>query len=102
MVKPICVPCGLFFRPKRNGQMVEEGKPYLNEDQPVRYEDVDQDGNPVPWTGYKLWMGDRWECRNCMAQIVVGIVGPPLREHFEKDYEEQRARQHDLIFVHDC
>lgn len=98
MPKPVCVTCGLFFRPKRNGQVFEEGKPDGAE--PVRY--TAEDG--TKWSPYKLWSADLWECRGCGFQIIVGAGREPIAEHFHEDYEELRAAYGgDAIpFVHDC
>lgn len=103
MPKPVCVKCGLFYRPKRNGQVFEEGKPYKSEpNEPVRY--TEQDGEQVQWTGYKLWHADLWECRGCGNQIITGAGAAPLVEHFEDRYQIVRARYggDTIPFVHDC
>lgn len=107
MVKPICVPCGLFYRPEKNGQPVEEGKPHRERDQPVRWRGTNPDGprwsEYKEWTSYKLYIGDKWKCRGCGSEIIVGINGI-MAEHFHKDYEEVRTHfGGDAIpFVHDC
>lgn len=101
MPKPICVPCGLFFRPEHNGFVAEEGKPYPDPDgKPIRY--IEESG--VVWTGYKLWRGDKWMCRGCGARIMVGFAGNPIREHYQADYETVREGigGDEILFVHDC
>ena len=98
MTKPICVKCGLFFRPKKNGQMWEEGKP-SNDETPVRH--TEPDG--TEWTSYKIWQGDLWECRDCGVQVIVGTGAKPWFEHYQEEYAAAReACEHSLIFVHDC
>lgn len=101
MVKPVCVPCGLFFRPHRNGQVFEEGKPYQTKpDEPIRFYEP---GSLKPWTSYKLWRGDQWICRGCGATIILG-AGQNYAEHYQKNYELERdkAGGDKVPFVHDC
>lgn len=121
-MKPICVPCGLFFRVKRNGFYFEEGMPGPGA---VRRQTLDEAGEgqeawemavppdaelvarvkpgPLPdWTGYKLWVGDLWECRGCGAQIISGVAPSPLNEHYKPDYEAQRARLDITLRIDDC
>lgn len=103
MPKPVCVKCGLFYRPKRNGQVFEEGKPYRSSpDDIVRF--TEQEGERNEWTGYKLWNADLWECKGCGNQIIVGAGARPMAEHFEDNYQERRTSYGgDAIpFVHDC
>lgn len=93
-LKPICVPCGLFFTPDKNGQVVEEGKPHGGSEK-ERY---------PGWTSYKLWRGDQWKCRGCGATIIVGVASVNFAEHYQSDYElvRQRYGGDDIPFVHDC
>lgn len=103
MTKPVCVKCGLFYRPKKNGQIFEEGKPFqASSSDKVRY--VEQEGERNSWTGYKLWQADLWECRGCGNQIISGSGVAPLGEHFQSDYEKLRERLggDKIPFVHDC
>lgn len=103
MVKPICVPCGLFFRPAKNGFIVEEGKPDAGD--PVRWSGKNPgDDRDREWSSYKLWNGDKWKCKGCGAEIVVGIIGVPLNEHYREDYETVRQTfgGDNILFVHDC
>lgn len=100
MPKPACAKCGLFFRPKRNGQVFEEGMPN-GFDKQVRY--TADDG--TPWSSYKLWNGDLWECQGCGAQILVGAhPTQPMAEHFHADYESKRTAYggDSIPFIHDC
>jgi hypothetical protein len=88
MLKPICVKCKLFFKPKKSGITVEEGKP------------VGRD--PEVWMPYKLWVADLWECRGCGDQIVYGSGQRPLAEDYQKDYPEVVERHPPLLRVNDC
>lgn len=96
-MKPVCVPCGLFYHPEKNGYLVEEGMPHGN----------DPLGKFQPgWKSYKLWRGDKWKCRGCENEIVVGFANRPSGEHYMPEYASVRE---DLIkdgrlttFVSDC
>lgn len=70
-----CVPCRQFFRPKKNGVIVEEW------------------ANDRP---YKLWAADALECGGCGAVIVTGFGRLPIAEHYQKDYMATR----DLLGAH--
>ena len=72
-MKPICVPCGRFYRPEKNGVLFVEAL----------------DGTP-----YKLWSGDKWKCPNCGSEVIVGSGLEPISEHYEPDFTEtvERAR----------
>lgn len=106
MVKPICVPCGLFFRPERNGQPVEEGKPHNTGGQPTRWsgQNPGDERGSFDWTSYKLYVGDKWKCRGCGAEIIVGIISGPIAYHHEKEYVDVREQWggDTIPFVHDC
>jgi hypothetical protein len=95
-MKPICVPCQRFYRPKKNGFYFIEGQPRTNTTPP---------GTTAPddWTPYKLWVGDLWECQGCHAQIVSGVSQEPLGEHYQPDFAAKVARTHaDQLQVNDC
>jgi hypothetical protein len=93
-MKPICVPCQRFYRPKRTGCEFIEAMP------------VD-DSRPAPgtaqadaWTPYKLWAGDLWECNGCGSQIIVGTARIPISEHYKPGFS---ARCHSsIVQVNDC
>ena len=95
-MKPVCVPCERFYRPKENGFAFTEGMP--------------REGNPLPgkaqpdkWQPYKLWMGDLWECPDCGHQIVSGVGREPLAEHYEKDFATSQMNfGGDRLLVKDC
>lgn len=97
MVKPVCVPCQRFFRPKRNGQALLEGMPHgPGSGEPGT-------SSPESWLPYKLWIGDLWECPGCGAQIVVGIIGDRLAEHYETDFKKYlEMYASTLVKVNDC
>jgi len=95
-MRPICVPCQRFFRPKRNGFHFLEGMPTSNDAKPGKSE-------RRKWKPYKLWVGDLMECPDCKAEIVSGFGGGPIAEHYEDDFwaEVDRLNAHQLQ-VNDC
>ena len=96
MMKPICVQCRRFFRPKRNGFYFLEGMPTENGAVPGR-------SAPEKWAPYKLWVGDLWECQGCGAQILSGYCQHRIAEHYESDFKEQVAAcGADQFQVNDC
>lgn len=95
-MRPICVPCARFFRPKKNGYYFIEGMPRGSGALP---------GNLTPelWTHYKLWVGDLYECPGCGTQTIVGVPSRPLAEHYQPDFEENVAHFNGGQFrVNDC
>jgi len=77
-MKPICVKCQRFFRPKRNGFCFSEGAPVHPTAKPGLEE-------PEKWRPYKVWLGDLWECPGCGSQIVSGTgIGPVAVQHQER------------------
>ena len=94
-MKPICVKCERFYRPKRNGTSFIEGKPNHN-------------GAPAgtvgegQWAPYKLWMGDLWECPTCKSQIIVGIGLNPISEDYRPDFDKQIESFKAKLLVKDC
>lgn len=93
-MKPICVPCQRFFRPKQNGKYFIEGMP----------ESGAEPGNSEPekWKPYKLWAGDLWECNGCGSQIISGTGLNPISEHYKPDFAEQAQRLNADYQVNDC
>lgn len=72
----VCVPCGVSYRPERNGQDALEivaGQPY------------------------RLWESDKWKCPSCGHEILTGFGRTPVSEHFERDFEERVSRREELI-----
>ena len=95
-MKPICVPCQRFFRPKKTGFWFIEGMPIGNEALPGTAE-------PEKWTPYKVWQGDQFECEGCGATIVVGVARAPLAEHYQEHFGAAILKTGaDQLQVNDC
>ncbi len=94
MLKPACVKCRRFYRPKKNGFPMIEGMPVVNGAEPGLAE-------PEAWQPYKLYQGDLWECRGCGAEIVVGC-GTPIAEHFQPTFEQTVESLGATLQVNDC
>jgi hypothetical protein len=97
-MKPICVSCQRFFRPKRNDVSFIEGMPKggLGRE-PVRGKYGADD-----WKPYKLWAGDLWECHGCGAQIISGVALMPVSEHFKPDFGAAVESCRPMVQVNDC
>lgn len=98
MLKPICVNCQRFYRPKRTGFYFLEGmpKPGINDPEPGTAE-ADK------WQPYKLWCGDLWHCLGCGHQIVVGSGQRPIAEHYADDFSGYvKSTGADQLQVNDC
>lgn len=95
MPKPVCVPCQRFFRPKRNGFAVVEGRPIGNDAPP---------GTSAPdrWLPYKLWESDMYECQGCGAQILVGFGMAPISEHYKPGFADAVTRHAATLQINDC
>lgn len=94
-MKPICVPCQRFFRPKRNGLPFIEAMPIEGSPAPGTAE-------PDRWTPYKLWIGDLWRCDGCGAEIVSGVAREPVAEHYQPDFTNQVRRHGAELLINDC
>lgn len=95
-MKPVCVPCQRFFRPKKNGYYFIEGMPKRGRPEPGTAE-------PENWQPYKLWVGDQWECEGCGAVILSGFGQHPIAEHYQPDFAERvKAMGADQLQVNDC
>lgn len=94
-MKPICVPCRRFFRPKQTGLPFIEGMPKGG---------IPKAGNAEPdkWRPYKLWMGDLWECPDCHAEVIVGVAHNPVAEHFEEHFASAVAERGAVLQINDC
>jgi hypothetical protein len=90
----VCMKCQLFFHPKKNGVMVEEGMPVT-----TAYATLEE---RTEWKPYKLWHADLLECRGCGDQIVAGFARQPYSEHYHPDYNEIKANDPPIVFVKDC
>lgn len=88
-----CVACKKFFRPLKNGAIIEEGMPL--DDLPV--------GDPNRrWGPYKLWRCDLAQCPGCGAVVATGFANHNFAEHFEPNYAEVRAAHDVVCRVDDC
>ena len=97
MLKPICVACQRFFRPKKNDFYFTEGMPIGNHHVPVGKE------RPELWKPYKVWAADLWECEGCGTQILSGFGREPIAEKHHKDFDKRRhAFGADQFQVNDC
>lgn len=94
-MKPICVPCKRFFRPKKNGVFFIESMPRGENPPP---------GTKAPheWKPYKLWRGDLWECQGCGAEIVEGVALEPVAEHYQPNFAAVLEVTAPTITVNDC
>lgn len=91
-IKPICVKCQCFYRPKKNGVFLTEMMPkHNNAERGIK--------DPGAWMPYKVWVGDLWECPDCNHQIIEGVNGP-LAERHHHYMESMRARSE--YDVNDC
>lgn len=94
-MKPACVPCQRFFRPKKNGFAFIEGMPIGREAEPGLRE-------PQSWKPYKAWVGDLWVCPDCDSEIVVGVGGGPFAEHYQPDFENRCTVFGAKLQINDC
>lgn len=98
-MKPICVKCQRFYRPAKNGFYFIEGMPKGGDVQ-----------HPMPgtaqaeeWTPYKVWAGDKWECKGCGHELVVGVIGGPIAEHYQPEFKDVVERlDASQLQVNDC
>ena len=81
MLRPVCIKCHRFFRPKQNGFAFIEGMRDSYETQPG----IEHDAH---WRDYRLWHGDLYECHGCGTQIITGIGREPLAEHYQEDFAD--------------
>lgn len=99
-MKPICVPCQRFFRPKKNGYWFIEGMPIGNGQLPPALPGT---AEPQRWEPYKLWQGDLWQCEGCSAQIVSGVAHQPFAEHYQENFVQKvEATGAKQLQVNDC
>ena len=94
-MKPICVPCQRFYRPKQNGFAFIEGMPFGSDVQPGTTE-ADK------WHPYKLWIGDLWECRGCGHQLVSGTGAYPVAEHYQPGFKPLVEKHRATLQINDC
>jgi hypothetical protein len=96
-MKPICVKCERFYRPKANGTPFVEMMPTGGSE---RAEPGTSDRDS--WTPYKLWMADLWECHGCGHELIVGAGRDPLAEHYQSDFAAKMEAVGATIIVNDC
>lgn len=94
-MKPICVKCQRFYRPKKNGFSFIEGMPRSNGAPPGT-------AAPEQWVPYKLWRGDLWECLGCGHEIISGVAPLPTAEHYQHDFTERVADAGAKLQINDC
>jgi hypothetical protein len=94
-MKPICVPCERFYRPKKNGTAFIEGMPNADDARPGK-------DHRLEWSDYKLWHGDKWACPGCGHEIIVGVAKEPLSEHYLPDFEKMVESFKPIFRVNDC
>lgn len=94
-MKPICVACQRFYRPKKNGYFFVEGVPAVA-GAPAGT------AAPESWKPYKLWSGDLWECSGCGSLIVSGVGREPISEHFQKEFADNLRAYDARLQVNDC
>ena len=92
-LKPICVGCQRFYRPKKTGYYFLEGMPKNNDTKP---------GKPEEWSPYKLWGGDLWECPGCGHRIISGTGMNPVAVQHEPTFAKQVERLGADFMVLDC
>ena len=87
---PVCVACGLFFKPKKNGFAWVEGMPtvLVNGDE--------------EWKPYKLWLGDLLACAGCGTEIIAGHGREPISIHHEPNFEPRLKAFNPSVIVNDC
>lgn len=92
----VCIDCGKFFHPYKNGVVFEEGMPVGG---PAF-------GVPEEWVSYKLWRSDELECPSCGKHILGGVPQHHYYEHYMPGYKEERQHLIDerllRVFVKDC
>lgn len=94
-MKPVCIPCHMFYRSEHTGFKFIEGMPDGNNVQPGMAE-ADR------WKPYKLWVGDRWKCPGCGHEIICGFGSGPIDEHYTKTFADN-VRAHGATYqVNDC
>ena len=94
-MKPACVKCQCFYRPKKNGFTFIEGMPITADAKRGTAE-------PENWKPYKLWRGDLWECPECGHEIISGVAASPMREHYQPDFAEVAKTFGAELQINDC
>lgn len=97
-MKPICVKCQRFYRPKRNGVKFIEMMPKDGAARPTKAGTEE----PESWQPYKLWVGDLWECRGCGHLSIHGVGFGPLAERHQEHFAKECAAGNVVVLVNDC
>jgi hypothetical protein len=95
MLKPICVKCGRFFKPKRNGVYVLEQMQRVNGAAPGLE-------NSDSWRPYKLWHADLYEWHGCGTELVTGFGFGPMVEHYMPNFNQALVSHPPSVIVNDC
>lgn len=94
-MKPICVRCQRFYRPKKTGLAFIEAMPKQNKAEPGT-------SQPELWKPYKLWRGDLWECQGCGHQAISGVGWAPVSEHYLPEFTDKCTAYNAEIQINDC
>ena len=65
MPSPACAKCKRFYRPLKNGVVVNEQAPICNGALPGLTHEV-------LWHPYKIWNADLWRCEGCGHELISG------------------------------
>ena len=96
MLKPICVPCQRFYRPKKNGV-------YFIECMQKHSGAASGRKAPHSWRPYKVWIGDLWHCLDCGQELIVGVGQVPISEQYKPDFADWiKNTGADWLEVKDC
>jgi hypothetical protein len=95
MLKPICVSCGRFFKPLKNGVRVLEQMPTVELPQSGK-------GHGNEWQPYKLWQADLSVCYGCGRMIVTGFGRNPISEHYMPEFKKLLLEYPPDVTVNDC
>lgn len=96
-LKPICVSCQRFFRPRKTGIYFLEGMPAGGQTNVLPGK-----AESEKWKPYKLWAGDLWECEGCGHAILVGFGRAPIATQHEGDFEKTVVSFGANFQVNDC
>ncbi len=95
-MRPICVKCQVFFRPKKNDYWFTEGAPKIP-NAPLGT------AEPESWRPYKIWAADLYECPCCKAQILAGFGREPISISHHIGFKDHMKRLGaDQFQVNDC
>jgi len=94
-MKPICVNCQRFYRPKKNGVFFIESMPTVSGAPAGKTA-------PESWKPYKLWSGDLWECHGCGHQIISGVGREPIAEHYQETFASDVNAYGARLQINDC